>query len=67
MVTARIEFKQGRGAAFCFSETQDVIEMQFETVDELIQTLRDFETEIYNCIAAVNGKVLDLREVSGLD
>jgi len=67
MITARIEFKPGRGSDFCPREGQDVIEMKFESVNALIQTLKDFEDAIYNCVASVNGKILDLREVSGLD
>lgn len=65
MVTARIEFKPGRGRDFCPGAEQDVIEVRFESVEALIDTLRDFEEFIYNCTAQVNGKIVDLRNLSG--
>jgi hypothetical protein len=67
MLTARIEFKPGQGQHFCFGAKQDVIEMKFEAPEELMAFLREFEESIYNCTAQVGGKILDLREVSGLD
>jgi hypothetical protein len=65
MVTARIEFKSGYGKDFCPGTNQDVIEMRFESVESLIETLREFEQYIYNCTAQVNGKIIDLRNISG--
>lgn len=65
MVTARIEFKKGHGKDFCPGADQDLIELRFESVEALISTLRDFEDFIYNCTAQVNGKIVDLRNISG--
>ena len=65
MVTARIEFKSGHGKDFCPGADQDVIEMRFESVESLIETLRGFEQYIYNCTAQVNGRIIDLRNISG--
>lgn len=66
MVTARIEFKPGHGKDFCPGTEQDVIEVRFESVEALIDTIRDFEQFIYNCTAQVNGKIIDLRNISGI-
>jgi hypothetical protein len=66
MVTARIEFKPGQGSHFCSGQYQDVTEVVFESPEALVEVLREFEPYIHNCVARVGGKVLDLREVSGL-
>lgn len=67
MVTARIEFKEGYGKDFCPGAKQDVIEMKFESPEALIETLREFEPYISNCTASVGGKIVDLRNISGLE
>lgn len=65
MVTARIEFKPGHGKDFCPGDGQDLIELRFESVEALISTLKDFEEYIYNCTAQINGRIIDLRNISG--
>lgn len=65
MVTARIEFKRGYGRDFCPGLEQDLIELQFESVEALISTIREFEDSIYNCTVQINGKIVDLRNISG--
>ena len=62
MVLARIEFKPEHASKFIDSprSTQNVIEMTFDSVDELIAVLREFETFIKDCTAVVNGKMLQL-------
>lgn len=66
MVTARIEFKPGRGSYFCPGKNQDIIELKFETVAALIDTIKPFRKDIYNCTAEVSGKIVDLRNIAGL-
>jgi hypothetical protein len=62
MVLARIEFKPEHASAFVESSgsTQNVIEQTFDSVDELIAVLREFEPFIKDCTAVVNGKMLQL-------
>jgi hypothetical protein len=67
MITARIEFRPGCGEQFCFTPTQDVVELKFDDINELIQVVKDFEPYIFNCIAHVDGKTVDLRQISGVD
>lgn len=67
MILARIEFKKGHGAYFCDGAKQDVIEMVFESPEALIETLRGLEGDLANCTAQINGKILDLRNISGID
>lgn len=65
MVTARIEFKQDSAKDFCPGEAQTVIELKFESVEALVETLRELEAQIENVTAVVNGKILDLKNLSG--
>lgn len=67
MITARIEFNPGCGEHFCFDENQDVIEVKFEGLQELIETVQAFEPYISNCIVRIGKKVIDLKEVSRLN
>ncbi len=62
MILARIEFKQEHAEKFIESSgnNQTVIEQTFESVDELIEVLREFEPFIKDCTAVVNGKMLQL-------
>jgi hypothetical protein len=64
MVLARIEFKPEHAAAFIEApgSTQNIIEQTFESVEALIETLKEFEPFIKNCVAIVNGRVLALSE-----
>lgn len=67
MLLARVEFKKGHGEYFCPGASQDVIEMVFDSPEALIETLRDLEKDLVNCTAQINGKILDLRNISGID
>lgn len=66
MITARFEFCPGEGAYFCPGEYQEVVEVSFESVESLIETVRELEPSIQNCIAKIGEKVVDLRVISGL-
>jgi hypothetical protein len=67
VVLARIEFKSGRGVYFCPGLKQDVIEMIFESPEALVETLRELEQDIFNCTAQIGGRILDLRNISGIN
>lgn len=67
MLTARITFRKGRGHYFCPGADQEIVEMQFESPEALMEVLREFKDEIHNCTASINGKIIDLRSISGLD
>jgi len=62
MVLARIEFKKQDATKFIDSSDgmQTVIEQTFESVDELIEVLREFEPFIKDCTAVVNGNMIQL-------
>lgn len=67
MVTARIQFKPGQGRHFCPGDNQDIIEIKFESPGALMEVLREFKEDIYDCTAQINGKTINLRKASGLD
>lgn len=66
MVVARIQFREQWKGDFCFGDDQSVSEIEFESVETLIETLREFEPYIYNATVLIHGKVLDLRDITGI-
>lgn len=62
MVLARIEFKADHAPKFIESplNSQNIIEQTFDSVEELIAVLKEFEPYITDCTAIVNGKILQL-------
>lgn len=64
MLIARIAFKPGSASYFCEGAHQGVVEMRFESVEALIDVLREIEDDIQDCTAIINGTVVDLRSVS---
>ena len=65
VVTARIEFTEGAAGQFCEGTSQTVVEMKYESVEALIEELRELEPWITNITASLNGRVIDLRNLSG--
>lgn len=68
MIIARFEFKAKYAAQFIedAQKGQTVIELEFESVEALIEACKTFEDVIVNCTASVDGQLIDLRQVSGL-
>jgi hypothetical protein len=66
-VTARIEFKPSAAPDFCPGEGQTLIEMRFESVEALVECLRELEAQIENVTVSVKGRILDLKNISGIE
>jgi hypothetical protein len=66
MILARFQFRED--AALDFIDSQDgsqvITEMEFDSVEELIEVCRGFEGAILNCTASINGQVVDLKAIS---
>lgn len=64
MVVARIEFRPEHAHAFiekASDGSQPVfIEMRFDSPEELIGVLKEFEFAIKDCLADVNGRIICL-------
>ena len=62
MIVARFEFKPEHASSFVINGSADrnVAEVMFESVESLIETMKEFEDYLVDCLAIVNGKVLSL-------
>ena len=62
MIVARFEFKPEHASSFVIGGSADrnVAEVMFESVESLIETMKEFEEYLVDCLAIVNGKVLSL-------
>lgn len=62
MIVARFEFKPEHASRFVIDGSPDrnVAEVVFESVESLIETMKEFENYLIDCLAIVNGKVLSL-------
>jgi hypothetical protein len=62
MIVARFEFKPEHASRFVIKGSADrnVTEVMFESVESLIETMKEFEDYLVDCLAIVNGKVLSL-------
>lgn len=62
MIIARFEFKPEYAADFIkdAKNGQNVIEIAFESPQAMIETMREFEDYLVDCIAIVGGKVMAL-------
>jgi len=68
MITARFEFNPKYAAQFIEKGElgQTIIELAFEDVPSLIIASQEFEDVLLNCTAVIDGKVIDLRSVTGV-
>ena len=64
-VTARVEFRQDAAQDFCPEKGQTLVELRFESAEALIECMRELEDQIENVTASINGKILDLKNISG--
>ena len=64
-IAARFEFRQDAAKDFCPGQHQTLVELRFESVEALVDCVRELEAQIANVTASVNGKVIDLRNISG--
>jgi hypothetical protein len=60
-VIARFQFDPADAAHF-LEGGREVIEMQFDTVDEIIEYCREFEDAIVDCTANINGRIISLAD-----
>lgn len=68
MIIARFEFKPEYAHQFIEKGVhgQNVIEIAFEDVPSLILASQEFESVLLNCTAMIDGKIIDLRSLSGI-
>lgn len=64
MILARFEFHPEYAADFGWSEGQQVVELQYDNIFELIEACQSFEEAIKDVTAIVDGTMVSLKGVS---
>ena len=67
LITARFTFHPERASEFLEEEGRLVTQMEFETVDEIMECVREFQDALVDVNAIINGQVINLVDFSGED
>ena len=65
MITARFTFRPERAGEFLEEPGRLVTQMEFETVDEIMEVVHQFDDALVDVNAIINGKVVNLTDFSG--
>ena len=60
-IHARFEFAEDRAAEFGW-DGQSIVELEVDTVEEIVEYCEQFGDAIIDCTASVNGKVISASE-----
>ena len=60
LITARFTFHPERAGEFLEDEGRLVTQMEFETVDEILECIDEFKDALVDVNAIVNGQVINL-------
>ena len=64
MITARFTFRPERAGEFLDEPGRLVTQMEFETVDEIMEVVHQFDDALVDVNAIINGKVVNLTDFS---
>ena len=64
MITARFTFRPERAGEFLDEPGRLVTQMEFETVDEVMEVVHQFSDALVDVNAIINGKVVSLVDFS---
>lgn len=66
MIIARIEFDPDQAWYFLDDAPsgQNIVEMEYDNVYDLIEVCEEFKDFIINCTVLIDGKIVDLHNVS---
>ena len=67
LITARFTFHPERAAEFFEEPGRLVTQMEFETVDEVMEIVRQFDDALVDVNALVNGKVVNMTDFTEED
>ena len=62
MITARFTFRPERAGEFLEEPGRLVTQMEFETVDEIMEVVHQFDDALVDVNAIINGKVVNLTD-----
>lgn len=60
MVIARFQFKPNAADQFCWSATQEIVEMTFEEASEVVAFCKEVEDALVDCTVLVGDQLLVL-------
>ena len=60
LITARFTFRPERASEFLEDEGRLVTQMEFETVDEIMECIEEFKDALVDVNAIINGQVVNL-------
>ena len=60
LISARFTFRPERAAEFLEEPGRLVTQMEFETVDEVMEIIRQFDDALVDVNAIINGQVINL-------
>lgn len=64
MIIARFQIRPERASEIGWNGTQDIIELTFASIFDLISFCKENEDDILGCTAIVDGRVIDLQALS---
>lgn len=64
MITARFTFRPERAGEFLEEPGRLVTQMEFETIDEIMEIIRQFDDALTDVNAIINGQVVNLVDFS---
>lgn len=64
MVVARFEFHPEQADQFAWQAGQNIVEMTFNNVFDLIQTCQGLEDAIVDCTVIMDGQMISLKALS---
>jgi len=64
MIIARFQIHPERASEIAWNSTQDIIELAFPDVFDLIGFCKENEDDIVACTAIIDGRVIDLEALS---
>ena len=67
MITARFTFRPERAGEFLEEPGRLVTQMEFETIDEIMEVIEGFNDALTDVNAIINGKVVNLVDFSEED
>ena len=67
LITARFTFHPDRAGEFLEEEGRLVTQMEFSTVDEIMEIIQQFDTALVDVNAIINGQVVNLTDFTEED
>jgi len=67
LISARFTFRPERAAEFLEEPGRLITQMEFETVDEIMEVIQQFDDALVDVNAIINGQVINLADFNEED